>query len=95
MEYIVHGQNVDTKEIQVRVTQRPTCPPEAAIVPIVLSVLGVILLIGIATLLLWKILTHIHDKKEFTRFENERSTAAWLTVNLLQSFLCLKLYFDC
>ncbi len=79
VKYIISGRNVTTKEIYVRAEQNSTCPPQVDIFPIVFSVLGVILLIGIGTLLLWKVLTHIHDKKEFMRFENQRAAEIWTT----------------
>jgi len=40
-------------------------------------VIGGVLLIGILLLLLWKLITHIHDKREYGRFEKERAGARW------------------
>lgn len=82
VQYVVSGRNVETNKTHVRAEQSPSCLPDAPIVPIVLSVVGLMLLIGIATLLTWKVLTHLHDKKEFTRFENERANAIWPTVRM-------------
>jgi integrin beta 1 len=48
---------------------------------IVLGVIGAIVLIGLALLLLWKLLTTIHDRREFAKFENERMMAKWDTVS--------------
>lgn len=42
--------------------------------------MGAILLIGLATLLIWKLLITIHDRKEFAKFEEERARAKWDTV---------------
>lgn len=62
---------------------------------VLLSVMGAILLIGLATLLIWKLLITIHDRKEFAKFEEERARAKWDTVSgcavlrVLPS-LCLK-----
>lgn len=50
---------------------------------IVLGVIGAIVLIGLALLLLWKLLTTIHDRREFAKFENERMMAKWDTVSYL------------
>jgi hypothetical protein len=55
----------------------PTYEPPASPLPIILITMGSILLIGIFTLLLWKIITYCHDKREYTRFEQERKGAKW------------------
>ena len=38
-------------------------------------------LVGLALILMWKIFTTIHDKREFARFEKERMLAKWDTVS--------------
>lgn len=48
---------------------------------IVLGVIAAIVLIGMAILLLWKLLTSIHDRREFARFEKEKMMAKWDTVS--------------
>lgn len=47
---------------------------------VLLSVAGAILLLGLACLLIWKLLVTIHDRREFARFEEERAKAKWDTV---------------
>jgi protocadherin alpha len=54
---------------------------------IVLGVIGAIVLIGLALLLLWKLLTTIHDRREFAKFEKERMMAKWDTVSLIHVLL--------
>jgi len=54
----------------------------------VLGVIGAIVLIGLALLLLWKLLTTIHDRREFAKFEKERMMAKWDTVSL--TYIILK-----
>lgn len=56
------------------------CPKGPDILVVLLSVMGAILLIGLATLLIWKLLITIHDRKEFAKFEEERARAKWDTV---------------
>lgn len=56
-----------------------------ALAGIVLGVIGAIVLIGLALLLLWKLLTTIHDRREFAKFENERQMAKWDTVSQVLS----------
>jgi hypothetical protein len=58
------------------------------VVGIVLGVIGAIVLIGLALLLLWKLLTTIHDRREFAKFEKERMMAKWDTVSL--TYIILK-----
>lgn len=48
---------------------------------IILGVIGAIVLIGMALLLLWKLLTTINDRREFAKFEKERMIAKWDTVS--------------
>jgi len=38
---------------------------------------GAIVLIGLLFLVLWKLLTHIADRREYARFEKERMSAKW------------------
>lgn len=52
-----------------------------------LGVIAAIVLIGMAILLLWKLLTTIHDRREFARFEKEKMMAKWDTVSILIHFL--------
>lgn len=44
--------------------------------------MGALLLISLATLLIWKLLITIHDRKEFAKFEEERARAKWDTVRV-------------
>lgn len=58
------------------------CPAQVFILGIIMGVIGTIVLVGLATMLLWKLITTIHDKKEFARFEKERLNAKWNTVGI-------------
>jgi integrin beta 1 len=68
-------------KIMVRAQQDRECPPKVFMLGIVLAVIAAIVLIGLAVLLLWKLLTTIHDRREFARFEKERMMAKWDTVS--------------
>ncbi|XP_045617424.1 integrin beta-PS [Procambarus clarkii] len=74
----VYGYD-ENKEPIVRVQQTLECPPKLDILGIVLGVIGAIVAVGLALLLMWKVLTTIHDKREFARFEKERMMARWDT----------------
>ncbi|RZF37188.1 hypothetical protein LSTR_LSTR014396 [Laodelphax striatellus] len=65
--------------IVVEAQKERQCPPQVFILGIVLGVIGAIVLIGLALLLLWKLLTTIHDRREFAKFEKERTLAKWDT----------------
>lgn len=46
-----------------------------------MGVIGAIVAVGLALLLMWKVLTTIHDRREYAQFEKERMMAKWDTVN--------------
>lgn len=80
------------EKVTVKAQQERECPPKVFMLGIVLGVIGFIVLIGLAMLLLWKLLTTIHDQREFANFEKERIAAKWDTVSLsyvINSFLIL------
>lgn len=52
--------------------------PEPVNVPLVVgSVIGAIVAIGLLTLLIWKLLTTLHDKREYAKFQDELLRAKW------------------
>ena len=63
------------------------CPVVVDIMGIVLGVIGAIVAIGLALILMWKVFTTIHDRREFARFEKERMLAKWDTVRELRSII--------
>ena len=52
-----------------------------------LGVIGAIVAVGLALLLMWKVLTTIHDRREYAQFEKERMMAKWDTVSCVTSSL--------
>ncbi|KAK2580997.1 hypothetical protein KPH14_006050 [Odynerus spinipes] len=69
----------ETNCLKVRAQAERECPARVDTVGIVLGVIAAIVLIGLALLLLWKLLTTIHDRREFAKFEKERMLAKWDT----------------
>ncbi|KAK5850897.1 hypothetical protein PBY51_001734 [Eleginops maclovinus] len=61
------------------VVKEPDCPKGPDILVVLLSVAGAILFLGLAALLIWKLLVTIHDRREFAKFEEERAHAKWDT----------------
>lgn len=66
-------------KIVIRAQEERECPPQVYFMGIILGVIGAIVLIGMALLLLWKLLTTINDRREFAKFEKERMIAKWDT----------------
>ena len=57
------------------------CPESVNVLAIVGGVVGGIVAVGLALLLIWRLLTFIHDRREFAKFEKERQNAKWDTVS--------------
>ena len=74
----------DDKDDVVYVIAQKTkdCPQPVDVLAIVIGVIVGIVLIGLALLLIWKLLTTIQDRREFAKFEKERMMAKWDTVIL-------------
>ncbi|KAJ3611703.1 hypothetical protein NHX12_021717 [Muraenolepis orangiensis] len=75
--YYTYAVNNNTKEVHV--VEKLECPTGPDIIPIVLGVVVGIVLIGLALLLIWKLLMVIHDRREFAKFEKEKMNAKWDT----------------
>lgn len=90
----VYTDTFKDDKLQIRAQQERTCPPKVFTLGIVLGVIAAIVLIGLAILLLWKLLTTIHDRREFARFEKERMNAKWDTVNYLILFFFMLINFS-
>lgn len=69
----------ESKNITIRAQKERECPAEVFLLGIVLGVIAVVVLLGLAILLLWKLFTTIHDRREFAKFEKERMMARWDT----------------
>ncbi|CAN9505422.1 unnamed protein product [Ophioblennius macclurei] len=80
---IVHFQYYedDSGKSILFVVKEPECPQGPDTLVVLMSVAGAILLLGLAGLLIWKLLVTIHDRREFAKFEEERAKAKWDTAN--------------
>ncbi|CAM4588842.1 unnamed protein product [Leuciscus chuanchicus] len=76
--YFTYATKNDDK-IEVHVAEKKECPSGPDIIPIVAGVVAGIVLIGLALLLIWKLLMIIHDRREFAKFEKEKMNARWDT----------------
>lgn len=57
--------------------KEPECARGTDPVTVLLAVVGSILAVGIALLAIWKLIVTVHDRREFARFQNERSRARY------------------
>ncbi|RVE40920.1 hypothetical protein evm_014430 [Chilo suppressalis] len=69
----------ENQRLVIRAQKERECPKKVFILGIVLGVIAAIVLVGLALLMLWKMVTTIHDRREFARFEKERMMAKWDT----------------
>ncbi|KAH9643891.1 hypothetical protein HF086_012766 [Spodoptera exigua] len=69
----------ENQQLVIRAQKERECPKKVPILGIVLGVIAAIVLVGLALLMLWKMATTIHDRREFARFEKERMMAKWDT----------------
>ncbi|XP_064188435.1 integrin beta-1-like isoform X3 [Anguilla rostrata] len=76
--YYTYAVNNNTEK-EVHVVETLECPTGPDIIPIVAGVVAGIVLIGLALLLIWKLLMIIHDRREFAKFEKEKMNARWDT----------------
>ncbi|KAG8546682.1 hypothetical protein GDO81_030033, partial [Engystomops pustulosus] len=57
--------------------KEPECGGAPDALTVLLAVVGSILLVGFILLVVWKLLVTIHDRREFARFQSERSRAKY------------------
>ncbi|XP_039179690.1 integrin beta-5 isoform X2 [Crotalus tigris] len=61
----------------ISVLKEPECSTAPDVMTILLAVVGSIVLLGIVLLAIWKLLVTIHDRREFAKFQSERSRARY------------------
>ncbi|XP_075466013.1 integrin beta-5 [Ascaphus truei] len=57
--------------------KEPECATAPDALTVLLAVVGSILLIGLVLLAVWKLLVTVHDRREFARFQSERTRARY------------------
>lgn len=57
------------------------CPPGPNVILITTVLSGSVVVLGVALLLLWKLLTSIHDHREFARFQRALEQRRWNRVS--------------
>lgn len=66
-------------KVFISVKKDKICPPPINILNIVLTLIAAIVVVGMAILMLWKLLTVIHDRREYAKWDSERKAAKWDT----------------
>ncbi|XP_055370761.1 integrin beta-PS-like [Condylostylus longicornis] len=80
-EYIFEynkNQN-DEHKIEVRAEKQKKCPIQTSAAETAAYVILPILALGLFGLLSWKVVTTVHDKREYSKFEKEKLMAKWNT----------------
>lgn len=68
---------VNRNELYIEVQKKKVCPTSVNVMTIVVGVIIGIVAVGLALLLIWKLITTIQDHRELAKFENERNKAQW------------------
>ncbi|KYQ55161.1 Integrin beta-PS [Trachymyrmex zeteki] len=76
-QYHRAGTGGDIKIFKIQAERERTCPTPINVFGVALGVVISTVIIGFLILLIWKILTIIHDKREYAKFEKERALAKW------------------
>ncbi|XP_069562891.1 integrin beta-1-like isoform X1 [Brachyistius frenatus] len=63
--------------IRAHVALERECPAGPNVILITAALSGCVVTLGVASLLLWKLLTSIHDRREFARFQSELEQRRW------------------
>ncbi|XP_053373314.1 integrin beta-PS-like isoform X4 [Mercenaria mercenaria] len=77
--YFFTYEYVENNKVVVEVQKTKVCPESVNILAIILGTIGGIVLVGLILLLIWKLWTTIHDRREFAKFEKETQNAKWDT----------------
>lgn len=69
-----YGEN---NELIVRAQKEKLCAGPPNVLAWILGVIATILIAGLIMLIIWKVCTTIHDRREYAKFENERKGLKW------------------
>ncbi|KAK2859721.1 hypothetical protein Q5P01_004341 [Channa striata] len=75
VHFLLRGGQKDT--ISVHVALERECPSGPNVILITAALSASVVVLGVALLLLWKLLTSIHDRREFARFQRELEKRRW------------------
>ncbi|KAJ8729627.1 hypothetical protein PYW08_001208 [Mythimna loreyi] len=69
--YMVFKYRYENNQLKITIQNELETPPKANIYIAAGAAIGLVLLIGILTVIIWKILVDLHDKKEYQKFSAE------------------------
>lgn len=75
----------------VHVKQTKDCPTSINLPLIISSVIGSVFIAGMTMIMLWKLATTIHDKREYSKFVKERAKGTWAIV----CFYTIPILYNC
>ncbi|XP_072028362.1 integrin beta-1-A-like [Amphiura filiformis] len=75
--YVFTHERLPNGTYIIEVDDDKVCPDKSAILWMIIGIIVGILLVGLVLLLIWRLLTYIHDRREFNNFEKERENARW------------------
>ncbi|EFN88858.1 Integrin beta-PS [Harpegnathos saltator] len=76
-KYQYYSNRGDIRIYKILAEEERTCPEPINVLGVALGVVISTVVLGFLILLIWKILTMVHDKREYARFEKERALAKW------------------
>lgn len=88
IDFIIFGRVTSNNTILLaiesdKMLHEDKCPKTPPLFEIGIGVASAMVLIGVLLLLIWKVVTHIQDKKEFAQFEKSINDASWNMVSFL------------
>lgn len=88
IDFIIFGRVTSNSTILLaiesdKMLRADKCPKPPPLFEIGIGVASAMVLIGVLLLLIWKVVTHIQDKKEFAQFEKSINDASWNMVSFL------------
>ncbi|KAK0158280.1 hypothetical protein PV328_009304 [Microctonus aethiopoides] len=76
-KYRIESHRGDMPKSYITVEENKKCPKSIPIFTVAISVIVSTVIIGFLILLIWKIVTMVHDQREYAKFEKERAMAKW------------------
>ncbi|KAG7201582.1 hypothetical protein KM043_004327 [Ampulex compressa] len=76
-QYYRGGTGGDIKIFKIQAEKKRACPTPIDVLGVALGVIISTVILGLVILLIWKVLTMIHDRREYAKFERERALAKW------------------
>lgn len=76
-EYYRGGTGGDIKIFKILAEKEKTCPKHLNVLGVAIGLVVSTVIIGFLILIAWKVLTTIHDAREYAKFERERVLAKW------------------